>query len=314
MELRHLRYFVAVAEEGSFTRAALRLSIQQPPLSQQVKQLEQELGFCLFDRHPRGVELTAGGTVFLEEARAILGDVQAAVRKASRAAEGLAGSVAVGFTMSVAVHQLAPALLREFRSQCPGVALEFREGNAAELTDLVAAGQIQAALLRAPVARMPELVFVTLLQEEMRVALPKFHTLADQPERPLALTALAEEPFILVRRPGAPGMYADLLTTCQQQGFNPRIVAQVEHMLTNLMLVAAGVGISVVPASMRDVHRERVVYRPLAKTPPVVAPITLVYRGEERNPAALHFLRITKDLGRNWKPSGAGSRLDSPLL
>lgn len=304
MELRHLRYFVAVADSGGFTRAAERLGIQQPPLSQQVKSLEQELGFRLFIRHPKGVELTVGGRVFLEEARAILAGVLDAVRKASGVAQGLEGSLAVGFTMSVAVHRLSSAILREYRGRYPGVALEFREGNAAQLTELVAAGRLQAALLRAPVALLPELVFVTLLQEDMLVALPHSHDLARDSAGLLPLLALADEPFILVRRPGAPGMYADLITACQSVGFTPRIAAEVGNMLTNLMLVAAGVGISVVPASMEDVHRESVVYRRLEKSPRVVAPLTLVYRAEERNPAARHFLSIAKLRAGRLDPLG----------
>jgi DNA-binding transcriptional LysR family regulator len=146
------------------------------------------------------------------------------------------------------------------------------------------------------VARLPELVFVTLLQEEMRVALPEGHPLAQAQPSPLPLRALAGEPLILVRRPGAPGMYADLLDACQADGFTPRVAFQVEHMITNLMLVAAGVGISVVPASMEDVRREGVVYRPLAPTTRVPAPITLVYRSEERNHALQLFLRIATRL------------------
>ena len=296
MELRHLRYFVAVAEEASFTRAAERLGIQQPPLSQQVKALEEELGFRLFNRLPKGVELTAGGSVFLAEARRLLGGVKDAVRKATRVAQGMEGSLAVGFTISAAVHHLSSEILREFRRLHPGVALEFREGNAAELTEKVATRSLQAALIRAPVATPPELVFVTLIQEPMLVALPDTHPLTREATKPTTLASLANEAFILVRRPGAPGMYANLIASCQKVGFNPVIAAEVENMLTNLMLVAAGVGISVVPTSMGHVHQKNVVYRMLDEAPGVSAPLTLIYRADEQNPAAKPFLKITKRL------------------
>lgn len=296
MELRHLRYFVAVAEGGGFTRAAEQLGIQQPPLSQQVKALELELGFKLFTRNPKGVELTAGGAVFLEEARRILGGVKDAVRKATRVAQGMEGSLSVGFTISAAVHHLSSEVLREFRHLHPGVALEYREGNAAELTEMVARGGLQVAFIRAPVAKAPELVFVTLLKEDMLLALPDTHPLIYRTKKPIALLSLAGESFILVRRPGAPGMYANLVTACLQKGFSPFIVAEVDNMLTNLMLVAAGVGISVVPASMGNVHQKNVAYRTLGEAPGVVAPLTLVYRANEQNPATKPFLKIAKRL------------------
>jgi DNA-binding transcriptional LysR family regulator len=296
MELRHLRYFVAVAEDGGFTRAAERLGIQQPPLSQQVKALELELGFKLLNRHPRGVDLTAGGAVFLEEARRILGGVKEAVRKAGRVAQGMEGSLSVGFTISAAVHHLSSEILREFRKLHPGVALDYKEGNAAELTEKVATGVLQAAVIRAPVAKAPELVFVTLLQEDMLLALPDTHLLARKSSTPVALQSLAGESFILVRRPGAPGMYANLIAACHRLGFSPVIAAEVENMLTNLMLVAAGVGISVVPASMGNVHQKDVVYRAMGEAPGVAAPLTLVYRADGQNPATRPFLKIAKGL------------------
>jgi len=298
MELRHLRYFVAVAEEKSVTRAAARLGMQQPPLSQQIKALEQELRFRLFERLPKGVELTAGGAVFLDEARALLDGVDRAAQKAASVASGAQGSITVGFTSSVAAHRLASDIIRAYRYSYPGVALEFREGNAAELTEAVASGELHAAILREPVADPPGVIFHTLLDEEMLVVLPLTHKLARPKARTRAsavsLQALANDPFILVRRPGAPGMYANLIAACNQLGFNPKIAAQVGHMLTNIMLVAAGVGVSVVPASMREIHRKHVAYRPLKDSPKLSAPITLIHRREETNPAAGHFISITK--------------------
>jgi DNA-binding transcriptional LysR family regulator len=304
MELRHLRYFIAVAEEKSFTRAAARLGIQQPPLSQQVQALEYELRIKLLERLPRGVQLTPGGAVFLEEARAVLAGLDRGATRALRTADGMEGAITVGFTSSVTAHRLAPEIIRTFRHNYPNVALEFNEGNAADLTDAVARGELDAAIVRAPVAQAGDLCFYTLLVEELLIALPLKHPLAQQKHarrtHGLPLRSLANEPFILVRRPGAPGMYANLIAACNQIGFSPRVVAQVAHMLTNIMLVAAGVGVSVVPASMRESHKESVAYRPLAHIPGLIAPITLIHRKEETNPAASHFIAITKRLARRF--------------
>ncbi|MGZ5224456.1 MAG: LysR substrate-binding domain-containing protein [Burkholderiales bacterium] len=304
MELRHLRYFIAVAEERSFTRAAVRLGIQQPPLSQQVQALEYELRMKLFERLPRGVELTPGGAVFLEEARAVLAGLDRGASRALRTADGQEGAISVGFTSSVTAHRLAPEIIRTYRYSYPNVALDFHEGNAADLTEAVTRSELDAAIVRAPVAQPAELVFHCLLDEELLIALPVKHPLALQKhgraQRGLSLTALANEPFILVRRPGAPGMYANLIAACNQLGFSPRIAAQVGHMLTNIMLVAAGVGVSAVPASMRDTHTDSVAYRDLVQVPRLIAPITLIHRREETNPAASRFIAITKRLARKF--------------
>jgi DNA-binding transcriptional LysR family regulator len=304
MELRHLRYFITVAEERSFTRAAARLGIQQPPLSQQVQALEYELRMKLFERLPRGVELTAGGAVFLAEARAVLAGLDRGAIRALRTADGQEGSISVGFTSSVTAHPLAPEIIRTYRHSYPSVALDFHEGNAADLTEAVSRRELDAAIVRAPVAQPAELVFHCLLDEDLLIALPGKHPLALQKHRRgqggLSLKALANEPFILVRRPGAPGMYADLIAACNQLGFSPRIAAQVGHMLTNIMLVAAGVGVSAVPASMRDTLTDSVAYRALIQTPRLIAPITLIHRREETNPAASRFIAITKRLARKF--------------
>ena len=291
MELRHLRYFVAVAEEKSFTRAAARLRMRQPPLSQQIKMLEREIGVRLFERLPKGVELTAGGVVFLADAQATLAGVERAAQKAVHAANGIEGALSVGFTSSVASHHVAPDIILHYSRSYPHVALTFHEGNAADLTE---------AIVRAPVAQPPNLLFHTLFNEEMLVALPLKHQLVRKRKgaasRGVSLRALANEPFILVRRPGAPGMYANLIAACNRVGFSPRIAAEVGHMLTNIMLVAAGVGVSVVPASMRGTHAGLVAYCRLKDSPKLVAPVTLIHRHENTNPAVRHFVASTQRL------------------
>ncbi|MCS4250462.1 MULTISPECIES: LysR substrate-binding domain-containing protein [unclassified Pseudomonas] len=295
MELRHLRYFIMVAEERHFTRAAARLNMQQPPLSQQIRALEKELGFDLFKRHPKGVDLTAGGLVFLEEARVILARVEHGSLKASRAAQGIEGTLVIGFTSSAAAHPLIPRIIRAYRERYPGVELSINEGSAREVTEDSIEKRLDIGILRAPVSTHQSLTFHRLLNEEMLLALPTGHPLLNDAAIPLV--ALKDERFILVRRPGAPGMYANLIKACQNAGFEPRIAFEVERMLTNVSLVAAGEGISVVPASMRDVHRESVVYcRIKDARPKLLAPITLVRRTFNPSAPLQNFIELAREL------------------
>ncbi|TBU91968.1 LysR family transcriptional regulator [Phytopseudomonas dryadis] len=306
MELRHLRYFAMVAEEKHFTRAAARLNMQQPPLSQQIRALEQELGFALFVRHPKGVDLTAGGKVFLDEAKEILRTVELAARKAARAAQGIEGTLNVGFTSSTASHPLIPRIMRSYRERYRGVDLFLHEGNAGELTDRVMAGQVDIGILRAPVARPQGARFHRLCNEELLLILPLDHPLlageATSGEAAVSLKDLADERFILVRRPGAPGMYANLVQACRNAGFEPTIACEIERMLTNVSLVAAGAGISVVPASMKGFHAGSVAYRRIADARPrLVAPITLVSRGFNQSPPMLNFIALARQLSSQYR-------------
>lgn len=295
MELRHLRYFVVVADEGHFTRAAERLGIQQPPLSQQIRALESELGFALFRRHPKGASLTTGGAVFLKEAKAILASVSDGAARALRAASGTEGSLSIGFTSSAAAHPLIPRIVRAYRAAWPSVSLDFREGNAAELTD-AAGSDLDVAFLRQPVGHPPGLVFRQLLKEEMLLVLPTGHpVLKQRAGRGMPVIALAElrdEQFILVRRRGAPGMYSDLVEACERAGFTPHIAVEVDRMLTNISLVAAGAGVSAVPASMRGFHEGSVVYCRIANAGnELAAPLTMVYREFDTVPTLDNFLQ-----------------------
>ncbi|MDO9434119.1 LysR family transcriptional regulator [Hydrogenophaga sp.] len=302
MELRHLRYFMAVAEAGHMTRAAERLGIQQPPLSLQIKSLEKELGVALFHRHPKGVALSDAGRLFANEARQLLDDMAAMEQRMSRVARGELGVLHIGFTSSAAAHAFTPEALRACRKAWPGIALSIREDHAAGITAAVEAGRLHCGLIRVPVAQPEGLTFEVLLREPVLVALPIDHALARR--RPsgrdsLVLCDLREEGFILVRQPGAPGLYANLLALCEAQGFQPRIAAEVDRMGTSLNLVAAGAGIAVVPTSMRGLHPHAVVYLPLADGTPLDAPLTLVYRTADATGPAAHFLKIARDTARN---------------
>jgi len=302
IELRHLRYFVAIAEEKSFTRAAERLHMQQPPLSQQLKALESHLGTVLFERLPRGVELTAAGAAFLDDARAVLESVGAAAARASRVGAGIEGALTIGLASSAATHEVVPSLIATFRDRYPTVFLRFVEGNAATLTEAVVTRGADVALLRAPVDHPPEVRFHRLLQEPMLVAIANSHALATKAKQRkpawISLQELAAYPLILTRRPGAPGMYADLLAACDEAGLTPMIAAEVGNMLTNVLMVAAGVGISVVPASMRGIQSGLVSYLPLRGAAKLVAPLTVVYRRDESNPTVARFIALARELAR----------------
>ncbi len=303
MELRHLRYFVAVAEEGSFTRAAVRLGIQQPPLSQQLQALEREMGTRLLERLPRGVELTAAGASFLADARSTLVQAGEAVARARRVAAGIEGTLVLGLASSAATHALVPTVLEAFRERHPGVHLAFLEGNAAALTEAVLARQANVAFVRAPVSGPPGVRFDRVLEEPMLAAMPAAHPDAIRAAaraRPgVTLRELAAQPLILVRRPGAPGMYGDLLEACAAAGLAPRVAAEVGNMLTNILLVAAGVGASVVPASMRGIQESRVAYLPLRGAPRLAAPLTLVSAVDDPNPAVARFVDLAHALARS---------------
>ena len=301
LEVRQLRYFLAVAETGQITTAAERLGMKQPPLSQQIRALEAQLDVRLFTRHAKGTRLTDAGALLLDEARRIVGDVDAVERLMARVAQGQYGRLSVAFTSSAAAHAFTPQLLRAFRARHAGIDLEISELNAADLTEAIVAGRLHCGILRVPVARPPGLVFTPLLHEPVRVALPSDHPLAlgrSARPRPVALRQLAAEPFILVRRPGAPGLYANLLALCEEHGIRPHVAAEVERMMTGLSLVAAGVGVSVVPASMEGIHPHAVAYRRLAEGARLDAPLTLVHRADDTGRAVTMFTDLARQAAR----------------
>ena len=295
MELRHLRYFVAVAEERHITRAAERLGIQQPPLSQQIRALERELEVQLLRRLPRGVELTAAGEAFLVEARAVLGRVEEAGDAARRAARGETGRVGIGFTSSASFHPLVPRTIRAFRDEHPRVGLSLEESGTGELVEAIRASRIDAAFVRSPIAAAPDIAVQSLLTEPMVAVLPAGHRLAAAAEAPpVRLDALAAETFILYRRPLGPGLYDAIIAACQRAGFSPQIGQEAPRMLATLSLVAAGLGVTVVPQSMRRLDAEGVIYRALAPSAELTAPLNLAYRRGEVSVAARRFIAVVR--------------------
>jgi DNA-binding transcriptional LysR family regulator len=293
MELRHLRYFVAVAEHGHITRAAESLGIQQPPLSQQIKALEDELGVQLLRRKPRGVELTDAGAAFLERARAILGEVDRALASTRRTARGEEGRVVVGFTSSAPFHPFVPRVIRMFREASPHVSLVLEESGSRDLVQGLRDETIDAAFIRSPVVDVADLIVQPLLTEKMLVALPAGHPLAAD-SAPLQLTELATQTFVLYKRPGAPGLYDSIITACHGAGFSPLVGQEAPRIVSTLNLVATGLGVSIVPESLGRLQMDGVVYRDLADDAHLNAPLILACRRGENSAAVERFVDVVQ--------------------
>jgi DNA-binding transcriptional LysR family regulator len=287
MELRHLRYFVAVAEELHFGRAAVRLHMAQPPLSQQIKQLEEELGFQLFHRTKRSVTLTAAGERFLGETRLIFSRLDQAIAQGRRTSRGELGELAIGFVGS-ASYSVLPPILQQFGQQFPAVELTLRELTTNLQIEALRENRIDIGLVRPPI-QDTGLVQQPILRESLVVALSSGHRLAQ--DRALAIAEIAPESFILFPRILAPGLYDQIIALCHQGGFSPQVVQEAVQMQTIVGLVAAGIGIALVPASLQNLQRVGVVYRPLLEETPQVE-ISLVWRQGDLSPTVQQFLRM----------------------
>jgi DNA-binding transcriptional LysR family regulator len=290
MELRHLRYFVAVAEELHFGRAAERLHLAQPPLSRQIRQLEAELGVRLLERTKRRVQLTSAGQVFLREARDILAQVDHAADLARQAARGETGQLAVGF-IGAASYSVLPVVLQAFRARFPQVALALQELTTAQQLAALREGRLQVGFVRPPVED-PRLAAETILREPLLVALPRAHRLAGRSA--VALDALAREPFVLFPRPLGPGLYDQIMALCQRAGFAPRVTQEARQMQTITRLVGAGIGVSLVPSSVQNLRGFGVAYRPLADATPDVE-MALAWRRDDPSEVLQRFLEVARE-------------------
>jgi DNA-binding transcriptional LysR family regulator len=295
MELRHLRYFVAVAEECHFGRAADRLHIAQPPLSQQIKQLENELGVQLLARSTRKVELTPAGAHYLDRARAILASVDDAGDEATRVAAGRVGRVSIGFTGS-ATYELLPALARVLREELPELDLELRgEMLTPDQVSGLRARTLDLGFLRPPV-RDPDLRVRVLRREPLIAVLPSQHPLAGKAK--LRLADLRDEPFIMYPSHHRSVVYEAVLDACQRAGFTPSATQEVGETSTLVVFVAAGLGVALVPASVRHLSITGAVYLPLAGTTEEVE-LAVATRSDDESPHLREVLaRVRRLLGR----------------
>ena len=291
-DLRHLRYFVAVAEELHFGRAARRLNMAQPPLSQQIQQLERLVGTMLLQRTSRRTALTPAGAVFLELARQLLADATRAAETARRVERGELETLVVGFTDSAALSVL-PEIVRRFRAERPDVHLELSEHSTqAQLAALERSAR-DAVLVRGPVPRSV-LRTETLLREPFVVAVPLDHSLAGR--RAVKVATLAREPFVLFPRHLAPEFHDQLIAMCIRAGFSPEIRAEAAEWQTMLSLVAAGLGVSLVPTSVKNLGRAGVGYVRLSDST-AEASIVLASRADDASVSLRQFIDVARRVG-----------------
>ncbi len=290
MELRHLRYFVTVAEELHFGKAAARLYIVQPSLSQQIQQLEEELGLPLLIRTKRSVELTDAGRVFLTEARKVLAQVQEAKRAAQRAYRGEIGRLVVGY-ISSSTYDLLPMMLSGYRERFPEIDVALRELTTQEQVRALEEETIQVGLLRLPI-NDPTIDVEVVRREPIVCVLPEGHPLALH-ER-IAMPLLAHEPFVLQARQRGGGYYAQLTNLCLTSGFSPNVIQEVTEMHTIVSLVAAGMGVSLVPLSMKNIRSQGVVYHELEGTT-ILTEMAVAWLRNSHSTIVQNFLQVARE-------------------
>lgn len=298
MDLRRLKYFIAVGEELNFNRAAQRLHIAQPGLSKQVQQLERELGVALLDRSRRSVSLTEAGRLLLDEANRLLKDVDQVAHRVHQVGSGSTGRVSMDFPPSVSSRVL-PMIIREFRQQCPRVQLTLREADPDGLIRAVQRGLTDVGFVYVPFRDEDALRRETLLCEPFVVALPRRHPLASA-ER-VELAELADDDFVLNFAYNTAGLHHKVVQLCEEAGFVPQVVQEAWLMQTTLSLVSAGLGVTLVPASMQGLRRDGVTYKPMVGCPDVVE-LDLLWRCDNSSPAVRAFVEVA----RQWAGSARG--------
>ena len=304
MELRHLRYFVAVAEELHFGRAAKRLNIAQPPLSRQIRDLEREIGTPLFDRVPRGVDLTPAGTAFLPEARLTLAQADRARRTAQRAARGETGRLRVGFVEAATHSGILPDVLSFFRMHLPSVGLSLFELDPLRQAEAFRDGRIDLGILQYPPLDADRWLGVELIYTEPVVlAVPGDHRLAGRAR--FTLSSLAAESFVLFPRHISPPMYDDIIARCRAVDFSPRVVQEAAGWHTLASLVGAGVGVGFVPRSLTRFQQHGVSYRTVRDLGVDMA-LSAVWKSGEKSAVRERFVTALRAVAGTRPQAAAG--------
>lgn len=292
MELRHLRYFIHVAEELHFGRAARRLGVSQPPLSQQIQILEEEIGARLFERTNRRVELTEVGKLFLPEARAALDQAAHAIEVARRAHRGEIGEVTIGMTASAPFTGAVTKAILAFRQSYPDVRLTMSEMPSPHQIEALAAGSLQVGFLRG--AQLPDLpaglTATEIYEDRLVLVLREDHPLV-RSGNAVTMDELAGEPFVFYARGLGAGFHEQWLALCHRSGFEPKIAQEVHELSTLLGLIAAGLGISVLAASLQALQVEHVVYRRL-DAPDATTKMWLTYNEKKASPSCDAFINL----------------------
>jgi DNA-binding transcriptional LysR family regulator len=303
VELRQLRYVIAVAEERNVTRAAERLGMQPPPLSRQIRAIEREIDAQLFRRKPRGVELTDAGRAFVDNARAVLAQVERTFETTRRTARGEQGRISIAYSSTVAFHPLIPRIIRAFSETFPLVGVAVIEGYPEDLVERMQRDEIDVAFVRrlSPTAQGIE---HTLLHEEsMMVALPCRHPLArDGSRNGVALKALAGESFVLIGDPNGDALQRNsaFAAACYAAGFSPQVGHVVPYISSRLNLIAAGLGVAVVAESLRHVAIEGVVFRSLTGAGRLKTPFGLASRRGDPSPVIRQFLKLARRIAASF--------------
>lgn len=287
MELRHYKYFIIVAEELNFRRAAARLYMGQPPLSRQIRQVEEELGVSLLNRNPKGLTLTEAGQVFLEQARMILAQSEQAIQLVQKLHGTQKTVLTVGFSMC-AFDRLLPALVQSFRGLFPDVEVRLSEMSSSEQAEALMVGGIDCGFLHLPIAQS-ELAAETLLKESVVVVLPKSHPLVDQ--EVISLRSLAEESFILCPESTKPDWYRTIINACHQAGFQPKIIQEITPPNAMISFVAAGAGIAFLTSAYHIESTTDVVFRPLEEPTPMLE-IAIAWHPQRMSIALKDFLEM----------------------
>ena len=300
MELRHLRYFLAVAETRHFGRAAARLNMAQPPLSVQIRDLEQELGAALFLRGPRGVTLTDAGVAFLPHAESVLAAARHAASVARDAAAGRGGRLVIGFIPTLA-YTLLPHLLPAYRAAHPRVAVSLREVPVADKEDALLSGQVDVAIYRPP-ARHPELQAALIGEERMILALPAAHRLARH--RQLPARALADQTLVMYTPSlGDRGLYGTVATWLRLHDLQPASAEIAGTIPTALGMVLSGAGLAIVPESSACLRLPGIVFRPFAE-PQARVPLAVCWRQGDDGGLAASFVRHARTVQHPWVATG----------
>ena len=299
MELRHVRYFLAIGQEGSFTRAAEQLGIAQPPLSQQIKALEQEIGVRLFRRLSHGVELTPAGIAFRTAVGNVPHEIAEGVRLARKAAAGESGVIRIGFTGTAALSPAVPVCIAQFRNAYPDVEIDVTEANSMALATALIEDRLDVAILRPSNSDPDLLVEEVLTDEPLLVALPAAHPLA-APEKVVDLAELSDDPFILTPRSVGVSLHDAILRSCANAGFTPKTGPAAPHIASILSLVAAGLGVSLVPASVASVDLHGTVFRHVGEKAERVA-IALAYRRATTSTVVRNFCAVARKAGTDGR-------------
>lgn len=298
MELRHIRYFLAIAETRNFTRAAAQLGMGQPPLSLQIKDLEEEIGTRLFHRIPRGVELTEAGMAFFEAVRTLPDQAQMAIQVARKAGKGESGVLRLGITGTAAFNPIISESIRQFQYNYPQVVLSLEECYSSALVSGLEEGRLDAAIIRPTRILTDNLEVHDISTEELIVALPKGHKLATR-EQPILLTELRHEPMIMTPRALALSLYESIVTACREAGFEPVIGQSAQQIVSTLLLVSADMGVSLVPKSVGLMAGRGVVFRPLAAPVPKVS-LSIAYRKNSTLQTMQNFTAILQQVALQY--------------